>query len=686
MRRKRSGGIVPLAALVSTCALGGAFGGFGGLAQRLALPVAQPAPPGGAASTAGKPGLHIRRGKPVSFTCMLNDGAGYRWDIQQYGTVGQGTDRAYSGGMYLRVNGASVRSTGQGWMNAAGDEVEIGPYSRGTVRIYRRIKVYRNRGLARWLDIFENPTSQNITLTVQLFSDMITTVGQTVSSSGKNQFTSKDHAFVTVCQGVGAPALMHYVCSPRSKLRPTVTVRGDNIYVNYGITVPANKAVALCYFESQNRSAEALRKLMKDFRPSRALRDLPPALRRLLVNMPVGSGIGGVDLERSETRDLVHNRHGDPIFGTIANESFRLGTLFGAMTLPADEVIGMASAEGEEGQFRVLLLGGQVLAGRMAKGAKLELKLPAGGVLRVPFADLRQCAYRISKDRPDESEFAGPLLILRTGDRVAFEPGSVELTFRTRHGVVALAPQELLEVTLDHAGNGVHRATFLNGSQLAGFLEPEQVPLTLKLGPKLTLARNLVARVRFAAEEKPDATLDAVVLSNGDELFGRFAEEEFTLTTRYGKVKLQPESVEAMSFSRTHLGRAGVRLWNGSVLRGQCGRGTLAFQVTPGPTLEIHVGQYVRVRRSQALPPKKIRQAVRSLVRQLGAKGYKDRQDATEKLVKMGKGIIPMLRKHLPAGDPEVRQRIEGILERLGGGPARLPAGPGRSSVQILHN
>jgi len=682
MGRKRRGGRAPLAARVFAWALGGLFAGLGAGAQRL-LPVP---PPGGAPPTVGKPGLHIRPGKHVNFTWTTNDGAGYRWDIQHYGTVGQGTGGAYSGGMYLRISGSSVRSSGRGWLNAAGDEVEIGPYSRGTVRIYRRIKIYRDRGLARWVDIFENPASRDITLTVQLFSDMITTVGQTVSSSGKNQFTNQDHAFVTVCQRGGTPALMHYVCSPRSKLRPTVTVRGDNIYVNYRITVPAGKAVALCYFESQNRSAGALRKLMKDFRPSRAVRDLSPTLRRLLLNMPVGRGIGGVDLERSATRDLVHNRHGDPIFGTIANDSFRLETLFGAMTLPADEVIGMASAEGQEGQFRVLLAGGQVLAGRMAKGARLELELPAGGVLRVPFADLRQCAYRISKQRPEESEFAGPLLILRTGDRVAFEPGSVDLTFRTRHGVVALTPEDLLEVTLDHVGNGVHRATFLNGSQLAGLLEPEQVPLTLKLGPKLTLSRNLVAKVRFAAEEKPDATLDAVVLSNGDELFGRFAEEELTLTTRYGKVKLQPESVQAMSFSRTHLGRVGMRLWNGSVLRGQFDRAALAFQVTPGPTLDIHVGHYVRVRRSQALPPEKIRQTVRALVRQLGAEGYKERQEATEKLIKMGRGIIPMLRKHLPAGDPEVRQRIDDILERLGGAPAGLPAGPRRSSVQILHN
>jgi hypothetical protein len=187
-------------------------------------------------------------------------------------------------------------------------------------------------------------------------------------------------------------------------------------------------------------------------------------------------------------------------------------------------------------------------------------------------------------------------------------------------------------------------------------------------------------------DEKPDATLDAVTLSNGDHLFGRLAAESFTLKTDYGNVTLRPENIQTMAFSRTHLGRAALQLWDGSVLRGQCSQETLAFQVSPGPMLPIYIGQYVEVRRSQALPPKEIRQKLQRLVGQLGAESYKDRQTATEELIKMGKGIIPMLRKHLPAGDPEVRQRIEDILERLGGGPARLPAGPGRSSVQILHN
>jgi len=511
---------------------------------------------------------------------------------------------------------------------------------------------------------------------VRIYTNTNWQIGQRVFSSGKASFTAKDFAFVTRGQGGNSPALLHYVCGPKAKVRPTINIQNNQIYVNYSLNIPAKKKIVVCYFESQNHSIDTLTKQMKTFRPAKAMKDLSAGVRRLIVNMPTNVGIGGVELERIESADVVFNKSGDPIYGKIVNANFPVETLFGQMTVPADQVVGMASAGAEDERFRILLTGGQTIAGRLASGAKVQLEMPASGTIQVPFGDVRQCSYRISKSRPEEIEFAGPLMILRTGDRVAFEPGSVQFRLRTRHGVVPLSPKDLLFVKFDNAGHAVHRVTFLNGSRLAGFLEPERIPLKLKLGPELTVRRDLIGRIQFAAEEKPDATLDSVALSNGDELFGRLAEPDFTLKTDYGPVKLRPENIRAMGFSPTHLGRAALQLWDGSVLRGQCSKGTLAFQITPGPTIRVYVGQFVRMRRSQALPPLEVRQRLQKLVGQLGAESYKDRQAATDALEKMGKGIIPMLRKYLDTSDPEVRQRIEDIIERLGGGATTPPAAP----------
>lgn len=656
-------------------------------AERIAIarPVAATAAEAPSAEAKGaKGGLHLPKGRAVSFTYTMNDGAGYRWDVQYYGTIGQGTNYAYSGGLYLQISGSSIHSNGKGWMNADGDEIEIGPYNRNGLNIHRRVKVYKDQGLARWLDIYENPGSQNVTVSARVYSNTNWTIGNRTFSSGKGTFTDKDTSFVTQGQGGNAPALWHYVCGPKAKVRPTVNIQNNQIYVNWSLTVPAKKTVVICYFESQNHSFAEATKLVKTFRPRKAMKDLSPTVRRLIVNLPTTMGIEGVELERIESADVVYNHHGDPLFGTLANESFPLETLFGPMILPAKDVIGLASAGGEDDRFRALLTGGQIIAGRVPAGSKVNVGLPSGGTLAVPFNDIRQCAYRISKSRPEEIGFSGPLMILRTGDRVAFDPASVQLRLRTRHGIVPLDAGALFQVTFDNTGHGVHRVTFLNGSRLAGFLEPAEIPLQLKLGPKLTVRRDLIGRIQFAAEERPDGTLDAVVLSNGDELFGRLAEEKLSVRTDYGEVSFRPENIEAMAFSRTHLGRAALQLWDGSILRGQCSKEALAFQISPGPMVHVYVGQFVQVCRSQALPPLEVRNRLEKLVGQLGAESYKDRQAATEGLVKMGKGILPMLRKYLKTSDPEVRQRIEDVIDRLGGGGAAVPGNTPPAGYELL--
>ena len=84
--------------------------------------------------------------------------------------------------------------------------------------------------------------------------------------------------------------------------------------------------------------------------------------------------------------------------------------------------------------------------------------------------------------------------------------------------------------------------------------------------------------------------------------------------------------------------------------------------------LNIYAGQFVSIECPLPLPPKAARIEVEKLIAQLGAESYEDRQNASKKLVKMGKNILPILKGHLQTGDPEVRQRIEGVMEQLGGG------------------
>ena len=624
---------------------------------------------GGAPVHAATTGLHVKRAKAISFSngyYILQDGGGYRWDFQYYGNIYSGTNYAYSGGMYCQINGSNFQAPGQtGWTNKAGDEIEMGPISRNGLTISRRIKVYKDRPMARWLDIFENPGSAPVTIPIAIYTCTNYTISQTVTSSGGGAFGEKDIGFRVQTQGGNSPPTLHVVTSPRAKVRPTVQVQSNQIYVRYSLTVPPRKTVILCHFESQNRDVKAHDKLMKKFPSYQLLKDLPGSVRALIVNMNAGGGIGGVDLDRSETSDSVVLKSGDPIFGVIKNKAFKIRTLLGELDLPADRIVGMAGGRGRNVRF--VLFDGQVVSGQLDDPV-LQLDLDGGGLLRIPFDKIAQWSYRVTGSKPNDEKFGGAYIVLRTGDRLGFDPKAMEIKLLTRHGLVALEAEHLLELTMDNPGNAVHRAVFLNGSRLGGFLEPDTLKLKLNLGKTVTVSRDMVAQMRFAEDERPDSTLTRVVLTNGDELFGTLTAGKFKLATDYGQIEIDPSRVKTMKFRPEDLGRTIVGLWKGSILKGRLGQSQLGFAISPRTVLNIYAGQFVSIECPLPIPPKAARAEVEKLVAQLGAESYEDRQKASKELVKMGKNILPILKDHLKTGDPEVRQRIEDIMEQMGSG------------------
>jgi len=638
----------------------------------------------GAGTSSGPPGLHIKRARAITLRGyhVLTDGGGYRWDFQYYGNVYQGTNNAYSGAMYCHINGSNFQAPGYaGWTNKTGDEIEMGPHNRNGLHVYRRVKVYKKLPLARWLDIFQNPSSAPITVSIRMYICTNHTISKTVTNTGRAAFSEKDFAFVTQTSNAGAPSVLHVVTSKGAKLRPSVTVQSNQVYVNYSLTVPPKKTAILCHFESQSRNRSDHEKFMKSFPTYRLLSDLPGTVRRMIVNMRVLGGYAGVDLERMEMTDTVVVDGAGPLYGTIANTAFKLKTIIGPLEIPAQRVVGMAAGMGATVRFA--LTDGQVIASEMPSDT-LNLNLPTGGTLRIPFARISQWSYRLSTHRPDGAGFAGPYVRLRTGDHLLIDPASANLAIRTRHGKVDLDHKALFRVSLDNPGNAVHQVFFLNGSHLGGFVEPSELKLKLALDRTLTIRRDLVTELGFAPEEKPGANLSGLTLTNEDELYGHLVDNDIQISSEFGVVKIKPSNIKAAAFSRDRVGHVTLQLWDGSEVHGQIGADPLAFQVIPGPTLQINPLQFSLLTRSSALPPAFVVAEAKKLVGQLGNDDYKVRKAATEKLMKMGKGIAPILVEQLgKTTDPEVRQRLEGIIENLGAPTGGAPR-PGQPGPQIF--
>ncbi len=647
----------------------------GRLALLAAMAVFALLPGGRAWGQSGVPKeIHLPVVKGAGFPTSLTDGGGSVWDVQYFLNIGSGNG-IFSGAMFLRLNGQNVNSNGQGWLGEAPDEIEIGPVNFQSVQIFRRLKVYRDLPFARWLEIVVNPTSSPQTVPLECNSNFASTVTSTTGPTGAN-FAAGDWAMLTELEE--GRAALQILATPKASLAPQIRAQQSpqQSSLIYTVTVPPNSAAIVCYFASQG-DARVLKERLKNVPFAKLLADLPDPVRRLIVNMSV---VGpGLSLQRRDNADLILLKNGDAMYGQILNKKFPIKALFGEMDLPDSQVVGFASASGQEGSVRALLVGGQVISGKLSDDA-IHFGLPTGGELAVPFGRVAECSYRISKDKPESGGPNQPLILLRTGDRLAFDPAQLKCVLLSRHGRIELSSADLAEIRLVGEDQRTPQVQFANGSSLSGLLEGESISLDLKLGKKLDVPRDMVQAIQFNQSDKPtEAALTRAELDNGDLLFGRLADAEYTVQTEFGAIKVKPENILSIQFERDDPSRVTMRLWDGTTLRGLLKQDALSFAILPGPTVKLYAGQVRSVQSSQSLPPEAVLKKVEKLVAQLAGPQYEERQQAQDELIRLGPGIVPLLKRYVDDADPDIRQRITLILELLQRSPAGTDARPALS-------
>ncbi|MCP4375664.1 MAG: hypothetical protein GY794_05755 [bacterium] len=549
-------------------------------------------PPSGKTS-----GLHIKQSAAVNFrktSChVMADSLGSRWDIQYTGAVYRGTSHSYSGGMQLQVGGATFHTNQyQGWTNKEG-ELELGPWKRNNLTVYRRIKAYKNLPFARWLDILENPTSAAIKVQVTLYSHVLYSITQRKSNSGQAAFGTKDWAVWTRGSSTRSTPTLHVVTTPEAKVRPKLTMSGSQIYVRYNLTIPAGKTVVLCHFESQNRDTSKLDAMMKKFPRKALLKDLSGSVRRMILNIKAGGGVDGVELDRHEKSDRVVLGNGDLVLGSIANKSFKVSTVLGEMELPVADLVGMAA--GEKGQLRFVMTDGQVVAGTLT-GTKLNLTLTTGGKLNIPIEKIKQWSFQITKKRPDDLPELGQYAALNTGDMLAIVTGGEamkKIRFQTVCGEIELDPGELLEIRRDRrkGSKGGYLVLFRNGSILSGNFAAEKLALQLKLGKrKVDLPREKVELLLFSEDDKPLPNACQLLMNNGDKLMGQLSDKSYELDTDFGKAEIASAKFKKITFKQPKPKAtlvATIEMLNGTILRGLLNKEKLGFRIGAGVNMGV---------------------------------------------------------------------------------------------------
>jgi hypothetical protein len=529
----------------------------------------------------------------TSMPWTQTDSAGYRWDIQHNGTVGDGNHDAYDGGLQLAVQGSGFSGQSQARVSKAGDEIELGPWNwNNQIQVVRRVYVDKKDNYARWVDLYRNTANQDVTVEIRYFSNLGSTIRNFVTASGK-QTRDNAWAFATTDPNrSNTPALVHVVGTPQSKLQPEIKADSgtDKIYVTYRLEIPAGQTRGLFMIEMQRPKWGQAVKAMRDFKVHRALRKLPRAVRKVLANASTATmDIGGLDLPRDEDNDIVVLNDETELLGTITNEAYTIETGFGTLELPAARVVGMESAGPNDAQVRLALLDGQILLGTLTSGP-IAITLANGKTLETPPRKLLKAGYRLSEDRPRDLRPDQPILVMHSGEYLGFRADDLKTDFLTEYGTVTLAPEHLQALILQVPEHGVHRAVFTNGSTLSGLLLADRVTTDLPLGPKLDARRAIIRQVVFPTETPEEKELCELTLRNESILRGAVLTGELQLQTSRNTITIAPAEIKTLTRAEGALRTFTVKLHSGTTVSGDVMNDSLQFAVQPGPTLDVFIG------------------------------------------------------------------------------------------------
>ena len=378
-----------------------------------------------------------------------------------------------------------------------------------------------------------------------------------------------------------------------------------------------------------------------------------------------GSSPGLPLVTRPDGADRILLIDGKVLLGTVKNERYAVTTRFGKIQIPASRVVGIVVGRDKPIRPRVVQTDGQVIGGAMADQT-VQLELSVGSTLAVPVSSIRQLSYRISKDRPDSFPRSHPLVVLRNGDRLIWTECKQQLQLVTTYAEINLPLKGLRSIDpADKAGSPC-RVRLHGGSTLRGTLRPEKLNLKLLTFPKLAIDMKDVHQFTWPGASTPNAGGTALLMRKGDRLIGEVADKGLTVRTKFGDVVVPPASISLMKFRPGEPVTVAATIWDGTELEGGLVAKTVAFTIGPaGPTVKVPPGMIESISRTEALPPPAVIKQVERYIGQLGADSHTVRETATKALIKMGKPIIPLLRKHRKSPDAEVRQRIETILGKL---------------------
>jgi len=198
---------------------------------------------------------------PVTLPVFLNDADGFQWDIQNDGSIGDGSSDAFDGG--LRLLNFPFLATAES--EDAGREIVLGPQAIPGVtdlNVTRKIFIPADQSYARFLEVVTNTGSTPQDFTVQIDTNLgsDTDTALIATSVDDGQFTPDDLWVVTDdSNGSGDPAVAHVVAGAGAQAPGAASVVDDNVSFSYTLQLAPGETQIVMHFAVQsNTQAEAI--------------------------------------------------------------------------------------------------------------------------------------------------------------------------------------------------------------------------------------------------------------------------------------------------------------------------------------------------------------------------------------------------------------------------------------------
>ena len=606
-------------------------------------------------------------GGAVNLPYVFNDNANNIWRVYNNGWMQvQGNQPTYSQGAMLTINGNQPNQpNNQARVDEKTGELIIENMQADTITVTRRISFDKDENVFRYIDIFHNTGNADQVAAIQIQSNL---------NFGVNtaQFVAdpkhKEQNIAWVAQTGGGGSVLEMYAGKGAKVAPTLNwPQGSNwVQANLSLTIPAGKELALMHLHKPTPTPDAGVQYCTTLKESKLLKTIPIAIRRIIVNFPATQGwIGDIELLRGDALDVVELRTADQFRGTIKETSFDLQTFYGAVTVPVDEVVAIVNV----GQFRprelLVTVDGQVFGGYLKKPA-IDLQMSSGQITQIPLAQVSRVGYRKKPGEPEEWTFEKPMVLMRTGERMFIVPPATPLDIATRYGKLSLKPEVVAAVAFQSEDSGVHEIFLTDGSRFSGLADASEVRVTLETGNQaVTFPVSAIQRLQVSAKTPEiDDAAPTIRLLNDDVLVGTL-EGKLSLETAFDTIAINANEIRQMLRPRNSVQDVQVVLWDGTSLSGQLQEPMLNCRLSSGVTMTVPLALLDSYAQPRPRPSASTIDKIKSLVLELNAEDWKQRDRAQASLIQLGTGAIAVLKDLRANQPPETQKSIDFILQKL---------------------